>query len=100
HVQREIDRLKSGWQKLSSDGESLELLSQYVPREILETLDRFDRAQLIDVVGVCKDSPTLAHAGRILFNRSRLRLQKSNDSDRLGKYLRKHGLSFESFKDY
>ena len=60
----------------------------------LAELDRFDRVQLAEVVRVCRAAPSLAAAGRELFQASRRRRSSTNDGDRLRKYLGKFGLSF------
>jgi transcriptional regulatory protein RtcR len=57
-------------------------------------IDRFDLAQLRDVVDVCRRSRTLAEAARTLFAVSRLAKKTANDTDRLSKYLARHGLAF------
>ncbi|ACY12875.1 RNA repair transcriptional activator RtcR [Haliangium ochraceum] len=62
--------------------------------EALAALDRFERAQLEDVLGVCALSDSLSEAGRALFAVSRARKQRPNDADRLRKYLARHGLSW------
>ena len=66
-----------------------ELLREALPAGALETLDRFDRVQLADVVRVCRQSRSLAEAGRTLFAASRARRTSTNDADRLRKYLAK-----------
>jgi transcriptional regulatory protein RtcR len=57
-------------------------------------LDRFDRAQLADVLRVCQLSSSLSAAGRLLFASSRARKAAPNDADRLRKYLARFGLSW------
>lgn len=66
--------------------------------ERLSEVDRFDHAQLADVVRVCRAARTLSDAGRVLFQASRGRKQSSNDADRLRKYLARFGLSFEALR--
>lgn len=58
----------------------------------VETLDDFDRVQLAHVLQVCRQSENLAEAGRALFAVSRLQKKSKNDTDRLRKYLRSHGI--------
>jgi len=58
------------------------------------TLDRFDRAQLADVLAVCRASPSLSAAGRELFAASRAKKSAPNDADRLRKYLARFGLAW------
>jgi transcriptional regulatory protein RtcR len=57
-----------------------------------EKLDTFDRNQLGFVVNVCRTKPSMAAAGRALFDVSRQTKTSSNDSSRLQKYLAKFGL--------
>jgi transcriptional regulatory protein RtcR len=96
NVRDEIERLEEGWQRpggarLSS---SEEVLSRYLSAEALAALDRFDRVQLADVLGVCAASRSLSDAGRTLFAESRKRRSSQNDADRVRKYLAKFGISW------
>ncbi len=59
-----------------------------------DALDRFDAAQLEDVLDVCASSSSLSAAGRELFAASRARRRSVNDADRLRKYLAKFDLDF------
>ena len=61
-----------------------------------DTLDRFDRAQLEDVLEVCLHSRSLSEAGRTLFAVSRTRRRTVNDADRLRKYLARFDLDFDT----
>ena len=56
--------------------------------------DRFDLAQLREVVAVCRESRNLTEAGKKLFAVSRLGKRSVNDADRLSKYLGRFGLDF------
>ena len=58
--------------------------------------DRFELAQLREVVATCRASRNAAEAGKRLFAVSRLAKKTANDSDRLAKYLAKFGLSFKA----
>ena len=60
----------------------------------IAALDRFDRVQLEDVLGVCLASRSLSEAGRTLFAVSRTKRSTPNDADRLRKYLSRYGLSW------
>lgn len=62
-------------------------------------LDRFDAVQLADVLRVCKEARTLSEAGRVLFAASRSKKAKSNDADRLRKYLARFGLEFVAVRE-
>lgn len=99
-VQEEIGRLSDAWTppELAAGGatgaapEDDDLLASLVPADILSTLDRFDRVQLLDVLRVCRQARSLAEAGRILFAASRARRSSTNDTDRLRKYLTRFGV--------
>ena len=91
-VDQEIGRLQRAWSTPNAqDG----LLAELMTAERLAELDLFDRVQLAEVVTVCKNSKSLADAGRKLFAVSRLRKEKPNDADRLRKYLLRFGLSWQ-----
>jgi transcriptional regulatory protein RtcR len=60
----------------------------------LTEVDPFDRAQLAEVVRVCRRARSLSEAGRTLFAVSRTQKSSSNDADRLRKYLARFGLSY------
>ena len=64
-----------------------------------ERFDRFDLAQLREVVAVCRASRTLAEAGKVLFAVSRQSKRSANDSDRLSKYLARFGLDFRKLRE-
>lgn len=98
-VKEEIGRLKGYWQDdMNSDKSSPVTIRQTLENYILpETIDRFYHAQLADVIQICKESPNLSQAGRILFAESRKGKQSSNDADRLKKYLAKFGLGWTDF---
>jgi transcriptional regulatory protein RtcR len=72
-----------------------EALLYSVMGDRVESLDRFDRAQLADVLWVCQRSRSLSAAGRVLFAVSRAKKTSSNDSDRLRKYLARVELSWK-----
>ena len=99
-VDEEIGRLQRLWLGKSgkdSSAEGLVDLRQWLGNAI-DDLDRFDRAQLADVINVCRDARNLSDAGRTLFQASRARKASSNDADRLRKYLARFGLSFEQLR--
>ncbi|GHV63616.1 hypothetical protein AGMMS49587_14240 [Spirochaetia bacterium] len=68
-------------------------------KRIFENCDEFDRAQLAAVIEVCRESGSLASAGRKLFAKSRQRRVSHNDSDRLKKYLARFGLDWEDVRE-
>ena len=93
-VDEEIDRLRSIDDVVSSEP-GVDQLSQYFDREAIAAMDRFDRAQLSDVLSVCAESKSLSAAGRTLFQASRERKASKNDADRLRKYLARFGLKWQ-----
>lgn len=96
-VAGEIARLRYDWgsfQPRPTGQEDGELLQSVLPDGVLAGIDRFDQAQLAEVVRVCREARSLADAGRTLFNVSRTQRTSANDSHRLRVYLQKYGLSF------
>lgn len=92
-VDEEIARLCTGWGEPPGKDDE-DLLHEVLGKEQLEALDVFDRAQLAQVLEVCRRSRSLSEAGRALFNVSRSRKSSANDADRLRKYLARFGLDF------
>ena len=90
-VQHELRRLRSDWE---SEAQGNDVLVELLGAEALEQVDRFDQAQLREVVRVCRVSNSLAEAGRTLFQASRTTRTSRNDSDRLRKYLARFGLEW------
>ena len=74
-------------------------LAELLGADYAEKYDRFDLAQLQEVIAVCRSSRNAADAGKKLFAVSRLARRSVNDSDRLGKYLAKFGLDFAAVKN-
>lgn len=108
-VDDEIARLRRAWEHAdmpgrgwdtSGSGEHAQAspeaidLAALLGAEAAASLDRFDRVQLLDVIGVCRKARSLAEAGRTLFQASRQRRGSINDGDRLRKYLARFGLDF------
>lgn len=98
-VAAEIGRLQWLWQcamrHQSPHAFEAEDVEALLTPERWQGMDLFDRLQLQAVVAVCRDCKSMADAGRRLFNQSRQQRSAVNDSDRLRKYLLKHGLSWE-----
>jgi transcriptional regulatory protein RtcR len=89
-AEEEIARLERAWAPSASASATAvddEVLRSVLAPGVFESLDRFDRVQLADVVRVCRRSRSLAEAGRTLFAASRARRATTNDTDRLKKYL-------------
>ncbi len=99
NVTQEIERLRAGWHApLQTD--SSNTLAGLLGPERAAQLDRFDRVQLADVIQVCRQSSSLAEAGRVLFSASRERKTTSNDSDRLRKYLATFNLKWTDLSNF
>ncbi|SMR76944.1 MULTISPECIES: RNA repair transcriptional activator RtcR [Stenotrophomonas] len=92
-VEDEIARLRAQWRGGDAPSPLDALLGDAV-----DTLDRFDRVQLEEVVRVCARSKSLSAAGRELFAVSRTQRASTNDADRLRKYLAKFGLDWEQVR--
>lgn len=97
-VDDEILRLRRGWRTKSADTD-YEFLVELLGDDYEEKVDLFTQSQLTTVIKVCRESKSLADAGRKLFSVSRQQRIKSNDSDRLRKYLQKFGLSWTDIND-
>ncbi|MFZ4534957.1 RNA repair transcriptional activator RtcR [Propionivibrio sp.] len=93
-VQREISRLMSMW-AYEKPSRCIDTLEEFFTPEHLESIDQFDRAQLATVIAACRQSRTIAEAGRTLFQASRQRRSSVNDSDRVRKYLARFGLDWQ-----
>ena len=87
-VDAEIARLQYLWQEEHPVASAL-------PSPVdADALDLFERLQLEAVINICRQHKSLAAAGRALYNVSREQLARTNDSDRLRKYLQKYGLTW------
>ena len=94
-VRNEIARLKKNQKNPAPDT----LLSKLLGSDYQNRFDEFDLCQLCRVIEVCRQSKSRAEAGKKLFAVSRQQRHTTNDSDRLGKYLEKFGLTFQMCKD-
>ena len=91
-VHAEIARLQYLWAEYVEKTEkSVFRLPQTIRRE---DWDLFDLQQLENVLAICRQSKSMAEAGRALFNVSRNNRSTPNDSDRLRKYLARFGLTW------
>jgi len=87
-VDEEIQRLRAAWAKSGPRQQAaVNLVVEVLGEERAEALDRFDRAQLAEVLAVCRQARSLSDAGRALFAQSRAQKKSVNDADRLRKYL-------------
>lgn len=102
-VQEEISRLTEKWkhhlpQQTQKKSPSTTMLEEHLAPEILSALDLYEQYALIGVIEVCKQSRSMAAAGRSLFNVSRTQKSSKNDSHRIKQLLERYGLSFETLK--
>ncbi len=97
----EIKRLQNNWQSLTTNGtdDVLTLLDITLDSSVLLNIDLFEQSQLVEVIKICKACNTLAEAGRLLFNKSRLQKSSQNDTNRLKIYLQKFNLTFAGIKN-
>ncbi|WP_428268653.1 RNA repair transcriptional activator RtcR [Haliangium sp.] len=97
-VDEEIARLREMWRRPGRDhgDEVWPHVTAALGLHAVEALDRFDLAQLEEVLAVCARASTLSAAGRVLFAASRRRKASTNDADRLRKYLARHRLDWAS----
>ena len=99
-VEEEINRLRRKWHDGVNDQSSLRnIIEQILGPEQAAQLDYYDKAKLAVIVKVCKQSKSMADAGRILFNVSRLSKKSNNDSHRVKQLLNKYNLRFDELKD-
>ena len=91
-VADEIARLKRTWSQTPQDL----ALTEFIDEDRLREIELFDQLQLEAVIRLCRDSRSLADAGRKLFAISRAQRSVINDTDRLKKYLERFGLSWKS----
>jgi len=97
-VKAELTHLRAAWSNEPSRSATSRLVEQVVAPDLAAHLDRFERVQLEDVLSVCRRSPSLSSAGRVLFDRSRERKKIANDADRLRKYLARFDLEWAELK--
>ncbi len=97
-VGEEITGLKEVWGENSGQQQACQSLERLLGKERINELDLFDQKTLETVVAVCRNSTSLAEAGRVLFQVSRQKKKTVNDSDRLLKYLSKYNLSWQEIR--
>ncbi|RKH60449.1 RNA repair transcriptional activator RtcR [Corallococcus llansteffanensis] len=94
-VDEELERLRAQWRPAGAAVSAHDdVLAEVLGPARAAELDRFDRVQLADVVGVCRSARSLSDAGRTLFSQSRAQKKSVNDADRLRKYLARFGLGW------
>ena len=100
-VTSEAALLQSHWNKLAgpagpAGADDATLLTQLRGKDYAEKCDSFDLVQLAHVARTCRSSRTMAEAGRRLFAVSRAAKEKSNDTDRVKKFLTRFGLTWDA----
>jgi len=93
-VDEEITRLKVMWRSTESIQRE-DMLFQIIGVEKAAELDRFEKVQLADVLSVCCVSKSMSQVGRKIFAASRIKKRKTNDADRLRKYLARYNIQWE-----
>ncbi|MDF1814805.1 MAG: hypothetical protein P1V20_21545 [Verrucomicrobiales bacterium] len=73
------------------------LLSEVLDAKNLQKLERFQKAQLADVIKVCRKSDSPEQAGELLFDKSKTSGRKK--AKQLEDYLRGFDLSWEKIKE-
>lgn len=97
-VVEEISRLELQWVGGKSNAGSPQMIANdLLGSSKASSLDLFDQYLLMGLSQVCKESKSMADAGRKLFNVSRLNKKSVNDSHRLKQILAKYDLSFDNF---
>lgn len=91
-VEEEIGRLKRLWGPMG--GQEDHALARLLG-DRLHDIDRFDHAQLCEMINTCRNAKSLSEAGCMLFAVSRKRRSTTNDADRLRKYLARFDLTWE-----
>jgi transcriptional regulatory protein RtcR len=95
-VDEEIARLAALWRRdARARGEDDDLIGVVLGEARAAEIDPFDRAQLAEVLRVCRASKSLSDAGRALFAVSRTKKSSVNDADRLRKYLARFGVEWK-----
>ncbi|MDB6069819.1 MAG: Fis family transcriptional regulator, partial [Verrucomicrobiales bacterium] len=100
-VLSETALLQTHWNKLSRPQnpgtvDDSAILTQVLGKDHAEKFDSFDLVQLAHVLRVCRQSRTMAEAGRRLFSITRAAKEKPNDTDRVKKFLTRFGLTWDS----
>ena len=100
-VHSETALLQRHWNKLArptaaGTADDAAILAELLGPDGAEKFDSFDLVSLAHVIRACRGSRTMAEAGRRLFAVSRAAKEKSNDTDRVKKYLARFGLTWET----
>jgi transcriptional regulatory protein RtcR len=95
-VDDEISRLKLKWNTVShSHGSPSSTIDRILGTGSSQLMDYYEQIKLASILEVCKNSRTMAEAGRKLFNISRDTKKSNNDSHRVKQLLEKYRIKFE-----
>ncbi len=94
-VTDEILRLKHDWAATSQEWDPKSITAKFIDEETHARLDLFEHIQLAGIATVCKQTSSMAEAGRMLFDQSREQKTSVNDSHRLKQLLGKYDLEFK-----
>ncbi|WNO10843.1 RNA repair transcriptional activator RtcR [Teredinibacter sp. KSP-S5-2] len=98
-VKEEISRLKAKWKTSTQAGENqVEQARELLGDARFSQLDLYDQIILAGITNVCRNSSSMAEAGRTLFNLSRTAKKSTNDSHRIRQLLEKYGVSFDELR--
>ena len=95
----ETTELQRSWSTVSEKAESgLMTRIHRVLGGRMESLDRIERVQLVEVLKVILETSSMAEAGRELFAQSRSQKANPNDTDRIRKFLMRYDLNYAEVK--
>lgn len=94
-VTEEIQRLQHDWTATGQNQDPKSITRQFLDPQLHAQLDLFEHIQLAGIAQTCRNSRTMAEAGRLLFDQSRKQKKSVNDSHRLKQLLNKYGLEFD-----
>ncbi len=98
-VDEEIERLKEYWQATRSSNQNPAIKAeQLLGINKAKELDLFEQIQIVGIAEVCRQSQSMAEAGRKLFGISRLQKKTTNDSHRLKQLLAKFDITFNELQ--
>src|SRR6218665_2929061 len=97
-VDEEWERLHAAWTPGAQRHQTDDVVTEVLGEERAEGIDGFDRAQLSEVLTVCRQARSLSDAGRLLFAQSRAQKKSVNDADRLRKYLARFDLNWADLR--
>lgn len=101
-VQFELDqvrhRLHQDQSEMGEMGQALPIHAREIVARFELALDRIEIVQLEEVLQAIHETKSMAEAGRALFAHSRALKSNPNDTDRVRKFLARHGLTYEQAK--